>query len=197
MPLTNLCLALALVFAAVAETNINKDGDVVVKFDGDHGLTSEKKEVDRFQYTLHNLTPSAVDGHGRVKRLQQAVGGDEALPLCIMTFNIRTNTFEGGVATHEDMVIARVSYYPARACASKGLCDRSWCLFLFIYISARTFFYLSKYSLSDAHFSTGRLLFEFNRLQYTLAAPEVFVSSANPVILPSGYRVSIVRNTNI
>ena len=88
-------------------------------------------------------------------------------------------------------------YYPARACASKGLCDRSWCLFLYIYISARTFFYLSKYSLSDAHFSTGRLLFEFNRLQYTLAAPEVFVSSANPVILPSGYRVSIVRNTNI
>ena len=87
--------------------------------------------------------------------------------------------------------------YPARACASKGLCDRSWCLFLYIYISARTFFYLSKYSLSDAHFSTGRLLFEFNRLQYTLAAPEVFVSSANPVILPSGYRVSIVRNTNI
>ena len=65
------------------------------------------------------------------------------------------------------------------------------------YISARTFFYLSKYSLSDAHFSTGRLLFEFNCLQYTLAAPEVFVSSANPVILPSGYRVSIVRNTNI
>ena len=86
--------------------------------------------------------------------------------------------------------------YPARACASKGLCDRSWCL-LYIYISARTFFYLSKYSLSDAHFSTGRLLFEFNRLQYTLAAPEVFVSSANPVSLPSGYRVSIVRNTNI
>ena len=68
---------------------------------------------------------------------------------------------------------------------------------LYIYISARTFFYLSKYSLSDAHFSTGRLLFEFNRLQYTLAAPEVFASSANPVILPSGYRVSIVRNTNI
>ena len=59
------------------------------------------------------------------------------------------------------------------------------------------FFYLSKYSLSDTHFNTGRLLFEFNRLQYTLAAPEVFVSSANPVSLPSGYRVSIVRNTNI
>ena len=70
-------------------------------------------------------------------------------------------------------------------------------IYIYIYISARTFFYLSKYSLSDAHFSTGRLLFEFNRLQYTLAAPEVFVSSANPVGLPSGYRVSIVRNTNI
>ena len=68
---------------------------------------------------------------------------------------------------------------------------------IYYYISARTFFYLSKYSLSDAHFSTGRLLFEFNRFQYTLAAPEVFMSSANPVILPSGYRVSIVRNTNI
>ena len=109
-----------------------------------------------------------------------------------------------------------VPCYPARACASKGLCDRSWCLYIFtprahaqargyvigrgVYISAkkiRTFFYLSKYSLSDTHFNTGRLLFEFNRLQYTLAAPEVFVSSANPVSLPSGYRVSIVRNTNI
>ena len=93
------------------------------------------------------------------------------------------------------------SNYPARACASKGLCDRSWCLYIIIYIiyyiSAKLFFYLSKYSLSDAHFNTGRLLFEFNRLLYTLAAPEVFVSSANPVSLPSGYRVSIVRNTNI
>ena len=55
-------------------------------------------------------------------------------------------------------------------------------------------FYLAKYSLSDAHF---KLLFEFNRLQYTFTAPEVFVASANPVSLPSGYRVSIVRNTNI
>ena len=90
------------------------------------------------------------------------------------------------------------SNYPARACASKGLCDRSWCLYI-IYLQKNfeLFFYLSKYSLSDTHFNTGRLLFEFNRLQYTLAAPEVFVSSANPVSLPSGYRVSIVRNTNI
>ena len=65
-------------------------------------------------------------------------------------------------------------------------------LYIIIYLQG-----LFSISLSDAHFSTGRLLFEFNRLQYTLAAPEVFVSSANPVILPSGYRVSIVRNTNI
>ena len=99
----------------------------------------------------------------------------------------------------------KVYDYPARACASKGLCDRSWCLlyiiyyilYIIIYISAKLFSYLSKYSLSDAHFNTGRLLFQFNRLLYTLAAPEVFVSSANPVSLPSGYRVSIVRNTNI
>ena len=90
------------------------------------------------------------------------------------------------------------NHYLARACASKGLCDRSWCL-LYIYLQKKFefFFYLSKYSLSDTHFNTGRLLFEFNRLQYTLAAPEVFVSSTNPVSLPSGYRVSIVRNTNI
>ena len=35
----------------------------------------------------------------------------------------------------------------------------------------------------QAPISAGRLLFEFNRLQYTLAAPEVFVSSANLQIL--------------
>ena len=68
---------------------------------------------------------------------------------------------------------------------------------LYLQKNFELFLYLSKYSLSDIHFNTGRLLFEFNRLQYTLAAPEVFVSSANPVSLPSGYRVSIVRNTNI
>ena len=88
-------------------------------------------------------------------------------------------------ACHNCPITLKVLFtnYPARACASKGLCDRSWCLYIIYYISARTFFYLSKYSLSDAHFSTGRLLFEFNRLQYTLAAPEVFVSSANLQLL--------------
>ena len=86
---------------------------------------------------------------------------------------------------------------------SKGLCDRSWPVYIYIYIriylqkNFRIFLNLSKYSLSEVHSNTGRLLFEFNRLQYTLAAPEVFVASANPTSLPSGYRVSIVRNTNI
>ena len=61
----------------------------------------------------------------------------------------------------------------------------------------QNFLNLSKYSLSEVQSNTGRLLIEFNRLQYTLAAPEVFVAFANPVCLPSWYRVSIVRNTNI
>ena len=52
-------------------------------------------------------------------------------------------------------------------------------------------------SLSEVHSNTGRLLFKFNHLQYTLAAPEVFVAFANPVSLPSGYRVGIIRITNI
>ena len=38
------------------------------------------------------------------------------------------------------------------------------------------FLYLSRYSLSEVHSNTGRLIFEFNRLQCTLAAPEVFVA---------------------
>ena len=66
-----------------------------------------------------------------------------------------------------------------------------------LYMSTKKFQNLSKYSLSEVHSNTGRFLFEFNRLQYILAAPEVFVAFANPVSLPSGYRVSIVRNTNI
>ena len=35
------------------------------------------------------------------------------------------------------------SYYPARACASKGLCDRSWCLYInCLQKKFRTFSYL-------------------------------------------------------
>ena len=87
---------------------------------------------------------------------------------------------------------SHINNYPARACASKGLCDRSISTKKF-----QNFLNLSKYSLSEVHSNTGRLLIEFNCLQYTLAAPEVFVAFANPVCLPSWYRVSIVRNTNI
>ena len=80
---------------------------------------------------------------------------------------------------------------PRCACAARG---KVIAVGLYIYYICkkkfRFFLDLSKYSLSEFHSSTGGLLFEFNRLQYTLAAPEVFVASANP-------RVSIVRNTNI
>ena len=55
--------------------------------------------------------------------------------------------------------------------------------------------FLNLAKLSEVHSNTESLLFEFNRLQYTLAAPEVFVAFANP--LPSRCRVGIVRNTNI
>ena len=76
--------------------------------------------------------------------------------------------------------------YPARACASKGLCDRSWCLlYIYIYI-CKTFFYLSKYSLSEVYFNTDRLLIEFNGLWYSLAARHVFVAIANPDSLSFG-----------
>ena len=37
-----------------------------------------------------------------------------------------------------------IIYYPARACASKGLCDRSWCL-LYIYILGCQFFFTPLY----------------------------------------------------
>ena len=85
-----------------------------------------------------------------------------------------------------------VNYYPARACASKGLCDRSWCLFVYlyyIYISGlflEPIFYLPKYSLSEVYSDTDRLLIEFNGLWYTLAARQVFVAIANPDSLSFG-----------
>ena len=80
------------------------------------------------------------------------------------------------------------NYYPARACASKGLCDRSWCLLYIIYILyiCKTFFYLSKYSLSEVYFNTDRLLIEFNGLWYSLAARQVFVAITNPDSLSFG-----------
>ena len=41
-------------------------------------------------------------------------------------------------------------------------------------------------SLSEVHFNTGRLLFEFNGLQYCFAAGQVFVGFANPVSVSFG-----------
>ena len=49
-----------------------------------------------------------------------------------------------------------------------------------------------KLSLSEVHFNTGRLLFEFNGLQYSLAAGEVFVTFANPVSLTIANPVSLL-----
>ena len=80
---------------------------------------------------------------------------------------------------------------PRRACATRGkVIDVG----LYIYICKKFQNFFESFKVLS---NTGRLLFEFNRLQYTLAAPEVFVAFANPVSLPSGYRVGIVRNTNI
>ena len=60
---------------------------------------------------------------------------------------------------------------PRRACAARGKV-----IALGLGMSAKKNLNLSKYSLSEVHSNTGRLLFEFNCLQYTLAAPEVFVA---------------------
>ena len=86
--------------------------------------------------------------------------------------------------------------YPARACASKGLCDRSWRLYIVVfvycilYISLHFFlepiFYLPKYSLSEVYFNRDRLLIEFNGLWYSLAARQVFAAIANPDSLSFG-----------
>ena len=89
-----------------------------------------------------------------------------------------------------------MSNYPARACASKGLCDRSWRLYIVVvvycilYISLHFFlepiFYLPKYSLSEVYFNRDRLLIEFNGLWYSLAARQVFAAIANPDSLSFG-----------
>ena len=78
--------------------------------------------------------------------------------------------------------------------ASKGLCDRSWRLYIVVYcilyISLHFFlepiFYLPKYSLSEVCFNRDRLLIEFNGLWYSLAARQVFAAIANPDSLSFG-----------
>ena len=85
---------------------------------------------------------------------------------------------------------------PPRACAARGYVISRGVYAYDIAANKLELFSIFQ-NISDTHFNTGRLLFEFNRLLYTLAAPEVFMASANPVSLLSGYRVSIGRNTNI
>ena len=54
--------------------------------------------------------------------------------------------------------------------ASKGLCDRSWCLFISLHFFLEPNFYLPKYSLLEVYSNTDRLLIEFYGLWYSLAA---------------------------
>ena len=51
-------------------------------------------------------------------------------------------------------------------------------IYYYILYICKTFFYLSKYSLSEVYFNTDRLLSEFNGLWYSLAARQVFVAIA-------------------
>ena len=59
-------------------------------------------------------------------------------------------------------------------------------IYYYILYICKTFFYLSKYSLSEVYFNTDRLLIEFNGLWYSLAARQVFVAIANPDSLSFG-----------
>ena len=68
---------------------------------------------------------------------------------------------------------------------SEGSSDCSW-TGLYSIVSAKKCLKLKKYSLSDVHFNTGRLLFEVNGLQYRFAAGQVFVAFANPVSVSFG-----------
>ena len=70
------------------------------------------------------------------------------------------------------------SYYPALRMCSEGSSDCSWTSIIIIYIIA-FFFIFFKYSHSEVHsVNTGRLLFEFNGLQYRFAAGVVSVAFA-------------------
>ena len=68
---------------------------------------------------------------------------------------------------------------PRRACTAKETSDCSWTGLYIIIVSAKIILKLKKYSLSEVHFNTGRLLFKFNGLQYCFAAGQVFVAFAN------------------
>ena len=86
----------------------------------------------------------------------------------------------------ESTVFWRDYFLPHTRMRSKGLCDRSWCLYIYLHFFLEPIFYLPKYSLSEVHFNTDRLLIEFNGLWYSLAARQVFVAIANPDSLSFG-----------
>ena len=62
-------------------------------------------------------------------------------------------------------------FYPACACASKGLCDRSWCL-LYIYIYICKDFFLSFKIL------TFRCPFQHRKASLRIQSPSVYLSSS-------------------
>ena len=101
----------------------------------------------------------------------------------------------GMVQYHETLYSSRVivALLP-RAVHVRKVIGLEIYIILYVCKKIRIFLNLSKYSLSIVHSNTGRLLFGLNRLQDTLAAPEVFVAFVSS---PSGDRVSIIRNTNI
>ena len=69
---------------------------------------------------------------------------------------------------------------PRRACATRGkVIDVG----LYIYICKKFQIFFESFKVLS---NTGRLLFEFNRLQYTLAAPEVFVASCKSAVWVQG-----------
>ena len=78
-------------------------------------------------------------------------------------------------------VSALACNYPAPRMRSEGSNDCSWTGLYGVYIYSKKNLKLKKYSLLEVHFNTGRLLFEFNGLQYRFAAGQVFVAFANPV----------------
>ena len=91
-------------------------------------------------------------------------------------------------------------FLPRAHMRSKGLCDRSWHLYI-VYKSALFFepiFYLPKYSLSEVYFNTDRLLIEFKGLWYNLAARQVFVAIANLIVcrLGKGLTTNIAQAPN-
>ena len=73
---------------------------------------------------------------------------------------------------------------PRRACAARGQVIAPG--LEYIYRVCNFFLKLKKYSLSEVHFNTGRLLFKFHGLQCHFAAGQVFVAFANPASVPFG-----------